>query len=270
MLVWASITFALCGCETGSIMGDEIKNPRRTLPRALLLAGFIVTVSYIGGTVAVLLALPSNEVNDLQGIMQAVSKTATRLGWLGLIPVSAALIAISNLGAASGFLAAVGRVPFVAGIDRFLPAAFGSLHPKWGTPHISLIAQALVASVVIFLGQAGTSVKGAYDVLVSISIISAFVPYLYVFASMFKIQGEEAPADGFRIPGGRLAGRFVASVGFATTLLTIVVSLIPSADEPNKLLAVGKIIGLTGFIVGGGWLLFYLGNRRRHQAAKLA
>jgi len=265
MLVWATITFALCGCETGSLMGEEIKDPRRNLPRALLLAGLIVTGCYIVGTVAILLALPSGEVNDLQGIMQAVVKTAERLGWFNLIPITAALIAIGNIGAASGFLAASGRVPFAAGIDRFLPPAFGRLHPRWGTPHVSLIVQTAVAAVMIFLGQAGTSVKGAYDVMVSISIIGAFIPYLYVFASMFKVQNTPAPADGFRVPGGRAVARFVASVGFLTTLATIVFSVIPSPDEPNKLLAIVKIVGLTALLVGLGGVLFYLGNRSRRK-----
>jgi amino acid transporter len=267
MLMWATITFALCGCETGSLMGEEIKNPRRDLPRALLLAGLIVTTCYIGGTIAILLALPSSAVSDLQGIMQAVVKTAERLGWLNLIPLTAALIAIGNVGAASGFLAASGRIPFAAGIDRFLPAAFGRLHGRWGTPHLSIITQTLVAAAMIFLGQAGTSVKGAYDVLVSISIIGVFIPYLYVFASMFKIQDVPAPAGCFRVPGGPRVARLLAGVGFATTLLTIVFSVMPSPDEPNKGLAVVKIVGFTALLLGLGWLLFFFGNRRRQNAA---
>src|SRR5262249_58483468 len=110
MLVWATITFALCGCEAGSMMGEEIKDPRRNLPRALLLAGLIVTACYIGGTIAILLALPSGEISDLQGIMQAVVKTGERLGGLNLVPITAALIPIGNIRASSGFLAASGRV----------------------------------------------------------------------------------------------------------------------------------------------------------------
>jgi glutamate:GABA antiporter len=267
VLFWAAITFALCGSESASMMGDEIKDPRRTLPRALFIAGVIVTLCYIGGTVAILLALPSSEVNDLQGIMQAISKTASRLGWYNLIPISAALIALSNVGAASGFLAAVGRIPFVAGIDRFLPDSFGKLHPRWGTPHVSLIAQTLVASLLVFLGQAGTSIKGAYDVLVSISIIGAFVPYLYLFAAMFWLQKEPAPPGIFRVPGGRSVARFVAGVGFTTTTLTIVVSLLPSPDEANKILALIKIVGLTGVTIGTGCLIYYLGNRKRKPSS---
>lgn len=267
MLMWATITFAVCGCETGSLMGEEIKDPQRNLPRALLLAGLIVTTCYIGGTVAILLALPSTEVNDLQGIMQAVIKTSEKLGWFNLIPVTAALIAVGNLGAASGFMAASGRVPFAAGIDRFLPPAFGRLHPRWRTPHVSLIAQSIVAALMIFLGQAGTSIKGAYDVMVSISIIGVFIPYLYVFASMFRLQDETPPINGFRVPGGRPVGKFVACVGFVTTLLTIVFSVIPSPDEPNPPLAISKIVGLTALLLGLGWFLFFLGNRSRRNLA---
>jgi glutamate:GABA antiporter len=270
MLIWATITFALCGCETGSMMGEEIKDPRRNLPRALLLAGLIVTICYIGGTIAILMALPSSEVSDLQGIMQAVSKTAARLGWFNLIPFTAALIAIGNVGAASGFLAASGRIPFAAGIDRYLPDAFGRLHPRWGTPHVSIVVQTAVGAVMIFLGQAGTSVQGAYDVLVSISIIGVFIPYLYVFASMFKIQDVPAPAGSFRVPGGPAVARIVASVGFVTTLVTIFFSAIPSSDDPNKLLAVVKIVGLTALLLVCGGLLFYLGNRRRSASAARA
>jgi amino acid transporter len=119
----------------------------------------------------------------------------------------------------------------------------------------------------IFLGQAGTSVKGAYDVLVSISIIGVFIPYLYVFGSMFKAQDVPAPAGAFRVPGGPAVARLVAAVGFATTLVTIFFSAIPSPEEPNKLLAVVKIVGLTALLLACGGLLFFLGNRRRSGSA---
>lgn len=268
MLFWATLAFAFGGCETGSFMADEIKNPRRTIPRALLVAGLVVTFCYIGGTVCVLLAMPSSEVSDLQGLMQAISKTATRLGWFAVIPVSAVLIAISNLGASGGFLASVARLPFVAGIDRFLPPAFGKLHPRWGTPYVALIVQAVVAVLFVFLAQAGTSVKGAYDVLVSMGIITYFIPYLYLFAAMFKFQNEDAGPEVIRVPGGKPIARFISCVGFITTLFTIAISLVPSPDEPNKVLAVVKVVGLTGILLAVGGLLYYMGMRKKRRSAE--
>jgi amino acid transporter len=267
MLFWATLSYAFGGCETGSFMADEIKDSRRTIPRAVLFAGLIVTFCYIGGTVAVLLALPSSQVNDLQGLMQAISKTALRVGWFSVIPISALLISVSNLGAAGGFLSSVARLPFVAGLDRFLPPSFGKLHPRWGTPHVSLYVQLFAGVLFVFLGQAGTSVKGAYDVLVSMGIITYFIPYLYVFASMFKVQNEQAGPEVIRVPGGKPMARFIACVGFVTTSFTIALSLVPSPEETNKVLAVIKVVGLSAVLIGTGWLLYFLGNRKRNASA---
>jgi amino acid transporter len=267
ILFWATLTFAFGGCETGSFIAEEVKDSRRTIPRALLSAGALVAFSYIAGTVCVLLAMPSNRVNDLQGLMQAISGTATRLGWFGVIPIAAVLIAISNIGASGGYLSSVARLPFVAGLDKFLPASFGKLHPRWGTPYMSLIVQMLAGILFVFLAQAGTSVKGAYDVLVSMGIVTYFIPYLYLFAAMFWLQEEKAGPEVIHVPGGPRMARIIACVGFGTTLLTIVISLVPSPEETNKVLAVIKVVGLTGVLLVLGWLLYFLGTRRRKASA---
>jgi amino acid transporter len=266
IIFWSVLTYAFAGSETASLMGDEIKNARRTVPRALIIAGVTVTLGYILGTVGVLLALPSAEVGTLQGLMQAVAKTADRVGMGNLIPFTAFLITLSNVGAASAYLAAVARLPFVAGIDRFLPASFGKLHPRWKTPWVALLAQYILGVIFIFLGQAGTSVKGAYDVMVSMGVLTYFIPYLYLFAAMIKLQREPAGPDVIRVPGGKTVALLVAFVGLATTSLTIVLSMIPQPDEPNKPLAVLKVVGLTGVLVALGIGIYVVGKRRAARA----
>ncbi len=262
MIFWASLAFAFGGCETASFMGEEVKNPRRNMPRALILAGLIIAFCYIAGTVAVLLALPVGGISDLQGLIDAIRSTSDRLGWVAVVPISAALIAISNLGAAGAFLAATARLPFVVGIDRYLPAAFGNLHRRWGTPYVALITQAVCAAAFILLGQAGTSVKGAYDVLVSMGIITYFIPYLFVFASMFRLQWEPADPNVIRVPFGKPVAILISCVGFLTTLFTIGLSLVPGPEEPNKLLAAIKVIGLTAVLLGAGALLYCSAKRK--------
>jgi len=257
IIFWSVLTFAFGGCETASFMAEEIKNARRTIPMALFFAGATVAFCYIIGTVAVLLALPSSEVNALQGLMQAITKTADRVGWQAVIPLAAFLIALSNLGAAGAYLAAVARLPFVAGIDRFLPPAFGKLHPRWRTPWVALVVQSALGAVFVFLGQAGTSVKGAYDVLVSMGVITYFIPYLYLFAAMFKLQSEPAGPDVIRVPGGKPIARLISIVGFLTTSATIAISLLPPPDEPNQPLAVLKVVGSCGLLVLIGVAIFY-------------
>jgi glutamate:GABA antiporter len=262
MIFWSTLVFAFGGSETGSFMGEEINNPRRTVPWALFTAGLVVTFCYVMGTVGVLLALPSSRVSDLQGLMQAVTQTAGRIGVFWIIPVTAALIALSNLGAASAYLAAVARLPFVAGIDHLLPPAFGKLHSRWKTPYIALILQLVCGVVFVFLGQAGTSVKGAYDVLVSMGIITYFIPYLFLFAAMIRLQREPAGADVIRVPGGKPMAVLLACVGFITSLLTVALSFVPSPEEANAALASAKVVAGTLILVAVGALLYAWGKRR--------
>jgi amino acid transporter len=251
-------------------MGEEIKNPRRSIPFALLFGGVTVAFCYIVGTAAILLALPSTEVSSLQGLVQAVSKTASRVGFPGVLPVAAFLIALSNIGAAGAYLAAVARLPFVAGIDRFLPPAFGTLHPRWKTPWVALLTQFVFGALFIFLGQAGTSVKGAYDVLVSMGVIVNFIPFLYLFAAMIKLQRDPAGPDVIRVPGGSTVAKLVAALGLVTTAATIVFCLIPQPDEPNKPLALLKIVGGTGALVLVGVGIYVAGKRRARQSATIS
>lgn len=262
IIFWSVLIYAFAGCETASLMGDEIKNARRTIPWALFIAGVTVTVCYIVGTMSVLVALPSSEVGNLQGLMQAISATAHRIGFEGVIPFAAFLIALSNVGAAGAYLAAVARLPFVAGLDRFLPPVFGALHPRWKTPWVGLLTQWAFGVLFIFLGQAGTSIKGAYDVLVAMGVITYFIPFAYLFAAMIKLQREPAGPDVIRVPGGRRIARLVAVVGLMTTTFAIVMSVIPQPDEANKPLAVLKVVGLSGLLVLIGAWIYWAGKRR--------
>ena len=202
-MFWTTIFFAFAGVECGSFMGGEIKTPRRTVPRALLLAGAIITLGYIGGTVAMLVAMPSKEIDGLGGFMTALAQLCRShgLGWI--VVLVALLVTLSSLGAACAYLASCSRLPFVAGIDNYLPAAFARIHPRWNTPYLAVIFYGLAGMVFALISQAATSVKGAYDVLVSMSIITNFIPYLFLFAAMIVVQKRPVSADVVRVPGGR-------------------------------------------------------------------
>jgi glutamate:GABA antiporter len=269
VIFWSTLIFAFGGCESASFLAGEIKNPRRTIPRALLIAGVTIAFCYILGTFCVLLALPSADTSNLDGLVQAIQRTAERLGVHGLTSTAAALIAISNIGAAAAFLAAAARLPFVAGIDGFLPPVFGRVHPRWHTPYASVLGQGLIGIAFVFLGQAGTSVKGAYDVLVSIGVITYLVPYLFLFAALIRLQREPAGEEVILVPGGKPAAIFIACVGFCTAALAILLSLIPSPDEPRKMLVTVKVLGAAFVLIGLGVLLYWAGKARRRAVQEL-
>jgi amino acid transporter len=265
VIFWSTIAFAFGGVESASSMGDEIQDARRTIPRAIVTAAIVITVLYLAATFSILLAIPQEQISGLQGLMQAIQAMTARVGVGWLAPVLALLITLNALGGVGGWFAATARLPFVAGIDRFLPRAFGSLHPRYHTPHVALLVQAGISALFVVLGQAGTTVRGAYDVLVSMSVISYFVPFLYMFAALIRVQREPAGAGVIRVPGGRPVATLFGGLGFLTTAIAIVLACVPPADEPNPLLASTKIIGLSALMLGIG-AAFYAAGRRHAES----
>jgi amino acid transporter len=270
LIFWSTIFFAFTGSECASFMGDEIKDSRRVVPRALLIAGVIITVSYIAGTVAMLVALPSSRISGLGGFMTAIDFLCRRLGLVALIAPVAILVGISNVGAAAAYLSSTARLPFVVGINHYLPRIFGRIHPRWKTPYVAIISYGLAGIVFALLSQAGTSVKGAYDLLVSMSLIAYFIPYLFVFASMIRLQSRPAPAGTLRLPGGKRLAIPLACVGFFSTAAAIVLSMFPAEDERNPTTALVKILMMTLVLLVSGLAVYWRGHRSISRAAALS
>jgi len=264
-IFWSSVFFAFGGVEAGSAMGDEIQNPRRVIPWAILVGGSILAVGYIAGTGALLIGLPSAAVGGPDGLVNGIRLMSARLGIEGMLAPVALFVALNAVGGAAAYLSSTSRLPFVAGIHHCLPTAFGRIHPRYRTPWVAIGVYGLAGMAVTLLGQAGTSVLGAYEVLVSKGIIAYFLPYLFLFGAMIRLQNTPAGPEVRRVPGGKPVAISLASVGLASTAMTIVLSTIPAADEPNKPLAVAKVVGGTVVLIGAGVAVFLVSlwkNRR--------
>jgi len=261
LIFWSTIFFAFSGCECASFMGDEIKDARRIIPRALVFAGLVITCFYIAGTLAMLVALPSSRISGLGGFMTVIDFLCRRLGIAALITPVAILVGISNVGAAAAYLSSTARLPFVVGIDHYLPAVFGRIHPRWKTPYVAIIASGLAGIFFGLLSQTGTSVRGAYDLLVSMSLIAYFIPYLFLFAAMIRLQARPAPSGAMRLPGGKRVAIPLACMGFLSTTGAIILSLFPAEEEPNPVTAFVKIVVMTAVLLLAGLAVYRRGQR---------
>jgi amino acid transporter len=253
---WSTICLAYTGIESGSAMGDEIQNPRRTIPWAILVGGSILTIGYIGGTAALMVALPTQAIGGPDGFVSGIRQLCAHLGlgWL-LVPI-ALLVGLNAIGGAAANLTANARLPFVVGIHHYLPAAFGWVHSRYRTPWVAIAALGAAGVFVAVLSQAGTSVRGAYDILVSMTVLSTLLPFLFIFGAMIRLQSRPLPPGARCVPGGKPVAIALASLGLLSTLATVALSIIPSADEVNKPLAVAKVVGGLFVLVGAGVLVF--------------
>jgi len=242
---WASIAYAMSGLEMAGLMGGEIHDPERTLPRAGWIASGAAALFYSAATIAMLIILKPERISEMNGFAQAGDAAALELraGWLG--PVVALLVMASAVGQFGGIGTSISRLPFAVGVDRLLPAAFGRAHPRWGTPHVALVTLGVIASGLLIAIQIGDTMRAAYQELVSLMVIVGFLPYVYIFGSAWK------------------AGKRVSAVsGWAITLLAIVCAVIPSADVTNVFLFEGKLVGGTlGVIAVSWWLYRRAGNQ---------
>jgi amino acid transporter len=260
-VLWSVMVMSLTGLEAAAVLGGEIKNPR-WLPVALICAAVLVIVTKILGTLAVLAAVPAEELGGSGSFMQAVDRVASRAGVGGLLPAVALLVVIGHVGKVGAWSATGARLPLAAGLDGCLPAAFARIHPRWGSPYVALLFQALVVAVLVVVGQAGTSTKGAYDVFLSMTLIPTFVPFVYLFAAAIKVQWGEPGPGRMRTPLGRLAATSVCSLGLLTTTISMGLAVLPPTDEPDKGLYVVKVVGLAVLLLGAGGLVYLLGKRQ--------
>jgi amino acid transporter len=152
----------------------------------------------------------------------------------------------------------------VAGLDRYLPAGFGRLHPRHATPHVALLVTAALSSIMVLLSFPGGSVQDAYLFLAGFTLVVYFVPYLYLFAALFRLSARgEAPPGVVPVPGGRAGAVVVSVVGFATTALAIAFALIPAADVAHPALFHLRLLASCLLIAAIGWLFYHSGRRRR-------
>ena len=242
---WSTIAYAMTGLEMAGLMGGEIRDPARTLPRAGWIASAFTTAFYISATVALLVILPPAQISEMNGLAEAGESASRTLHLAWLTPVVAVLVMASAVGQFGGLGTSVSRLPFAAGVDRLLPAAFGRVHARWGTPHIAIVTLGALASFLLVAIQLGDTMRAAYQTLVSLMVITGFLPFLYIFGSAWK------------------AGKRVSAIsGWAITLLAILCSVVPTAEVKNVWLFETKLAVGTAAVIATAWLLY----RRTRQA----
>lgn len=263
--LWATIAFAFAGLELSSTMASEIKDPSRTLPRSTYLTAPIVALVYIVGTCSMLWLVPRAQINVVAGPLQGIANGAGRNGFW-LVCIMATLLTVARIGAVGAWLVGSSRVAFVVGVDRYFPPSFGRIHPRWGTPHIAFLVQAAIALVFLLLSVVGkgTTVETAFLILIDMSLLIYFVPYLYLFVC-FMTHCWRSHDRRLIVPGGRLGALLAGGSGFAMTFFAMVVAMFPPPGTIHLWLHELKLGGGAAFLVGIGLMVYWRARRKKSQ-----
>jgi amino acid transporter len=265
---WSSIAFAFTGMELVCAMSEEVRDPRKTFPRAIYASTGLIAVIYVLGTMALLWLLPGEQIDPRNGVFGGITFGSAALGiaWFGML--AALLVTVGNAGGVGATVAGVARVPFVAGIDHYLPSYFGKIHPKWKTPYISILIQAVISAAILVLSQINATVIGAYQFLVDMAVILYFIPFLYMYAAAIKLAyrpDRDADGQAVLVPGGKAGIWISGSLAFLITLGSMALAMIPPGGE-NTFVFEAKLIGCTVAFVGTGLILYWRGARKKAKS----
>src|SRR6202162_2814334 len=253
------ICFGLVGLELASVMGDERKDPRRTLPGAVAWGGLLSGTLYIAATLTLLIAVGKN-VNVLQGVVQAVTGMAARVGvsWIS-IPF-ALMLSLAIAGIGSAWIGGCSRIPFVAGLDSYMPSWLGNIHPRYATPYAALIVQGIVSAILVLVNAVGSGVQETFQRLLSLAVVLQLIPFLYMFGALLRIAANPDSGRGLY---SKTTLFLAGGSGLVTTTLGIILAFFP-AQQIRSLWSYEKwMFGGTAFFIGLAVFFFYVYGRRK-------
>ena len=253
------ICFGLVGLELASVMGDEIQDPRRTLPGAVAWGGLISGALYVGATLTLLIAVGKN-VNVLQGIVQAVTHMAAQVGLNWLTVPFALMLSLSIAGIGSAWMGGSARIPFIAGLDSYMPSWLGKVNPRYAIPYAALIVQGIVSAVLVILNFAGAGVQETFQKLLSLAVVLQLVPFVYIFGALVKFAVTESMPKG---QYGRVTMFLAGLSGFLTTILGIALVFFPAQQITSIWSYELWMFGGTLFFVGLAAFFFFVYGRRK-------
>lgn len=265
-LLWATVVFAYGGPEALAFLKNDVKGGVRQILKALLIVGVLLVFVFSLATLGMLGILSSSEISRLSGLPDTLQLALARLGLGWLAPLTLIALAAGLLGSYSAWFGVAARLPFAAGADRLLPETFARRDPRTGAPRTAILVQIAAVVALVLVSQAGANLKAAYDFLVSMTLLSYILPFIFLFAVLIAVQSAPAPEGAWTIPGGPRFARVVGWVGLACTASALVCTLAPSPDAPDKLAAVLKIILASAVLIGAG-AGAYLVSRRPALAA---
>jgi amino acid transporter len=259
-VLWSVMTLAFVGPEAAAFLTDAVVGGVKTILKALAVVGALMALAYSLATMGILAMMPAARASQLGGLPDALRACLETLGAPRLAPVLIGVVVLTMLGGYAAWFGILAKLPATAGADNAMPRALARLDPKTGAPVNALLAQTLVVMALIVFGAFGATMKAAYDFLVAMTVISAVLPFLFMFAAQLAL-GDPPPGIAWRIPGGRTARAAVAALGLVTTLSAIVSSAAPGPDVADPFGAVMKIVVATAVLILGGAVAYQFGRR---------
>lgn len=229
--------------DVGAVAG-EVKDPQRTLPRAFLLGALSTTILYLAVNAVFIWMIPLATMRELPTVAPAAVEAL--IGPAAGVVVTA-LVVLSTLGSSHGSILTGARVSFAQARDGLLFEPLSRIHPRLGTPAVSLLVQLALSTVAVLF-------VGSFERLAGGFVFTMWIFYGLAGGAIFilRIRRPDAPRP-FRCPGYPFTPAIFVLAALAMTALSI-------ADTPG-------MSALWLAILLAGWPVYYVWKRARQRGS---
>lgn len=250
--LFSAVLFGLIGMEMSAVHAEEVKNPQRDYPRALLYSTLIIISTLSLGSLAIVIVVPNDSLSVVSGLIDAYSIFFSSYNMPWMTSVIAILIILGGLSGVSAWIIGPTKGLLVSARDGSLPARFSRVN-KYGAPVTILITQGIIFTILSTIFILLDSINAAYWILSDLSAQMALLVYIIMFSAAIKLRYSRPDHPrGYTIPGGIVAMWLVAGTGIVCCVTAMIVGFIPPSQIP-----IGNVYFFEAFLIGG-LILFVL------------
>ncbi|MDF2940140.1 MAG: gadC [Gammaproteobacteria bacterium] len=232
-----AIMTAFLGMELVTVHVKEVKDPHKSFPRALSISVVMILTTMLLGSLAIALVLPANQINLVNGVMQAFSNFFANYHLSWLIPIMTAALVVGNLGGMVTWVISPAKGLLQASQSGFLPK-FLAKENENGVAANLLLVQAILVSLFCMAFLLMPSVNGSYWLLSDLSTQLYMLMYVMMFIAAVTLKYKfKSASEGFSIPGKKCGMWITCLLGLFGCAVTLIVGFIPP----------------SGIDVGGFW-----------------
>lgn len=269
-IVLTAMMMSFAGIEIATVHATDVKTPLRTYPLAMLLSVIILLITLMGGSLAIAISVPQQQLSPLLGIMQSFNMFFINYHMHWFLPIVALMLVVGGLGGVNNWVIAPTRGLLIAAEDGSLPAVWRKKN-KRGAPTVLLIFQAVLVTLMAGVFTLFPSVNASYWLLTALAAQLYVIMYMLMFASAYRQRQKKSIDDyGFRIPGGRIGFFVVCLLGLLACIVIFMIGFIPPTDTNIGSPWFYEIILLAGLVVMSlpPFIIYWLCHRKDYSDVK--
>ncbi len=244
--LFSAVLFGLLGMEMSAVHAEEVKNPQRDYPRALLFSTILIFATLVLGSLAIVIVVPDNQLSVVSGLIDAYAIFFNEFNMPWMTAITAIFIIIGGLSGVSAWIIGPTKGLLVAARDGCIPYRFARVNQQ-GAPVIILITQGLIFTLLSSVFILFDSINAAYWILSALCAQMALLVYVFMFSAAIKLRySQPNQPRPYKIPGGNLGMWLVAGIGLLCCMVTVLIGFVPPTQIPFE-----NIVFFQAFLVAG-------------------